>query len=679
MAERKTYTFTDPETGKELPFQADSMEAAKAAYMLYKKKTPRTPVPQAPPPTPQEADPGDMLGVDMPSVPQDPRSTGQQLQDLGQAGAEYGGIVLDEADKMKYTLGGTVLGIPAGPPGMIVGGAIGSTLDELSRQGVQGEDLDVAKALMQGAFSVGIDIGTLGFGRFVGKPIWNKIKARLASGEDASKLVKELAETDAKGVVSKEVADVNTQQARMQTQQVLEKSGETLSRHQLGLGTSLSDLLESVGRLGVGSRGVFTSAYDRIALIAKDRFDKIISDTNLSAEDIGFGLDKGFKAAKEAAGLVMERQKKVMAEELGNNAVTYKHIRDAVEKWPKRKMNKNELGGSELSSMEMDVVAELSEYITAKSGTPQFLFNFDDKVKSVLKKALKEAPDDQAYRRLTIMQKSLKTALIKNLGEVSPKAVNMYKKMNRDYRRSRTLLYPRINESFVKNTDTQGLAKLGNMFSQNGNSENIQAAMKSLKETYRLLSPNQQKNLPFKSLGEAQAAVAHSYAAGRLGSLTVDVLDPLKFSKEAIKLTEPTYVKAAKAAMGKHFNDYKRTVNMMAHAVDDPRAGAFSLVLRGKEMSSVSKFAASLGSGNVQGAGRGLTGALSVIMLPQIMARLTLNPKHVNKLAYLMHLKAGQENKVIKGASLLVNDVVEDMFKAGMSDEEVETELRGGL
>ena len=77
--------------------------------------------------------------------------------------------------------------------------------------------VDFVEALEKAAISVGVDVVTLGIGKYVGKPIWNTIKTRMMNGEDAGKIVKELSD---KTLVA--APDAGTTASKIQTQAIID-------------------------------------------------------------------------------------------------------------------------------------------------------------------------------------------------------------------------------------------------------------------------------------------------------------------------------------------------------------------------------------------------------------------------------------------------------------------------
>ena len=148
--------------------------------------------------------------------------------------------------------GGALIGSIIGGAG---GSAVGSATSDVlmsEKQGTESlDDISYVDALTEAGLSVGIDVATLGLGRYIGKPIWNAIKNRISNGE-AVQVVKELAETGVEGA-----ANVGEQQARFQSQQLLEGIDVTLTKFNLGLTDSLGSTLENLGRHSIGGAGVF--------------------------------------------------------------------------------------------------------------------------------------------------------------------------------------------------------------------------------------------------------------------------------------------------------------------------------------------------------------------------------------------------------------------------------------
>ena len=661
-------------------------------------------VPQATPPTtvPLPTQGGGVGLTDAQLFPPQTAPVVQEEEDprswLAKAGDAISSMTVDdvtdylkEHGELPGGLGGAATGALIGflspmPGGALIGSIIGGAVGSGSGSAVSdviaspkefelldGEvgalsDIDAMDALKEAGLSVGFDVLTLGLGRYVGKPIWNAIKNRV-SKEGAKKVLKELAETGVEGA-----ADVGNQQARYQSQQILAEEGETLSKFQLGLTDSFGKTLENLGRHSIGGAGVYANSQKRIINVVSEKLQELSNVTSLSADAFGKAYTGGIKAGKKALGNAYKAREAAVFKEMGSNVMSYPSSKKAIDGWPNYRPNITPNKQSKLTENELGLVDKLS-VLVKDAGSPRQLLALDTLLKENMGAALKAAKTGAEYRRITLFGKRVKAGIAKDLKDkVSPKAMSQFKAMNREFHQGISALTPKVNEGYLKKMDASTWTKIGEMFAGGGDAQSIQAGMDSIRATYKNVSPKmaREMKLPFKTLEEAEKAVATGYITKKLGSLTAEAMDPRKFMKEAINLSDSTYAAATRAALGpEKFTSYKKLVNLMAHAHDTPKAGMFSLVQRAKEASAVASVGQAVASGSstlaISAAGK-ISGLFAA---PWFLSRLAMKPSRVNKMLAVNAMGAGQELKKTKVLTTIVNDVITEMYESGMTKEEV--------
>tara|TARA_R110000787_G_scaffold84612_2_gene181282 strand:- start:11297 stop:13324 length:2028 start_codon:yes stop_codon:yes gene_type:complete len=569
--------------------------------------------------------------------------------------------------------GGTLIG-------SIIGGGIGSgggsaTSDVLmsKKKGLEAlDDISYVDALTEAGLSVGIDVATLGLGRYVGKPIWNAIKNRISNGE-ASQVVKELAETGGLGA-----ADVGEQQARYQSQALLEGTGETLTKFSLGLTDSLGATLENLGRHSIGGAGRFENAQKRIIGVVSERLQEFSNITSLPSNSFGKMFTTALDQGKEAVKNAYKANQDMVFKQMGKEAIDYRAAKKAIFGWEKAGITKTTNGISKLTPNELNMIDALRPLIE-KRGSPRELLDLDNKLQEVVEAAKKAASTGTEVGRIKLFQKRVKNGITTTLKEeVSPNAAKSFSRMNRDYRRGLTSLFPEINKNMVKKLDAGAWTRIGDTLAGGGDPESIKAAVGSLKTAYRRMSPIARKEAGLPSLEVMERHLASGYIVNKLGSLTKEAMDPRKFMKEAINLQDSTYAASAREALGvKKFNSYKKLVNLMSHAHDTPKAGMFSLVQRAKEASAVSSVASAITRGSAQLAISATGKVAGLFLLPYVFSRVATNPKNVNKMIAINAMGEGKELVKTKVAASIINDIVAEMVKEGMSEKEIEAKFRG--
>ena len=121
--------------------------------------------------------------------------------------------------------------------------------------------------------------------------------------------------------------------------------------------------------------------------------------------------------------------------------------------------------------------------------------------------------------------------------------------------------------------------------------------------------------------------------------------------------------------MGDKYGLFKTAVNAVAEASQNPKLGLNSLFQRSQEIAAI---------GSIPGIKSAAAGASSVAKLglvfqaPKFFARLSTSSKHVNRLIKINKMTPVDDGKrIYSQASMLVNDVIKEMYESGMTKEEV--------
>ena len=157
---------------------------------------------------------------------------------------------LTENQDLPMGVGGAIagerLGSAFGPggrvAGAVIGGGLGTAAGVLSSQYATDEELDYNKAVREGLIGMGIDVATLGAGKFIPNSYWVGTMKRLGIPADMT--------------AAKIAAKVDTTGARQQTQEFLEAKGLSLTPFQTGAAKASQVLSERIAGVGIfsGSR-----------------------------------------------------------------------------------------------------------------------------------------------------------------------------------------------------------------------------------------------------------------------------------------------------------------------------------------------------------------------------------------------------------------------------------------
>jgi len=591
---------------------------------------------------------------------------------------------LNENGELPGGIGGAVAGgilgfltpLPGGAlVGSILGGAAGSSGGSLYSDVATGNDLDFTQALKEGAISLGMDVATLGLGKFVGKPAWAALKARWAAGEPAENLVKQLA--------SGQAADFGTDAARMQSQDLLQDQGLSLTPFQVGVTDAWSTVRENLARTGIFSQNVFKQNEEAIAGLVKDDINKLLGPTvGLSPDDIGRGINEALNQGRQVMNAEYGVKLGEIAAKLSNNMVDLKPLKSAIGNF--EKANVDALGNSVLNNKTQSVIKELTDLMGDTSQAPaNFLLDFD----KALGKKINEvsnfdtaAFDPVTARELTNLSKRVKVRIRSEITKVSQVSGRDYRALQKGFSQDVTTMFPDINANFIRGANKQTYAAIGNIFNVGDKVENIMAMMKSIDKAYAKIPAGDVSKLSFRTADEAKEVIRRSYVEKQLGSLSADTLDPKAFLKEAKALVDPAHAKKVRAILGPNYGNYKKLVNVMASAGTRPESGLATLFMRGKEYGTLTGLGVGAAAGIVN-VGTAAMSAGAILGGPVFLARAATNPKYVAKLIEIdkMGAKGASMEKIVEQSTVLINKVVDNMVADGLDEAEIIESLTGSI
>ena len=525
---------------------------------------------------------------------------------------------LKENGELPGGIGGAAAGALLGfltpmPGGMLIGsilgGAVGSGGGVLASDAAMGRDPNFEKAMSEAAMSLGFDIATLGLGR-IAKPVYAALKAKYMSGATPESLVKELAQGP--------TADFGTQTARMQSQDMLQEQGLSLTPFQSGVSTSWERMKENVARTGIFSKNIFETTNTAVNDLVKNELSTLIgSGRSLPDDAVGNGiletLNQGRKVLNSEYGLELDKIKTVLTK----SAIDLNPLRSSLDTF--QKANVDALGNSTLHEKTIPVIKKLyglmedSTGIKTARAPANFLLDFDKAVTEGLNEAGtfgSESFSSKAVRELTILSTQVKKRIRAEITKVDKGAGASYRSLQKGFNQDVTTMFPDLNSTFVRNANKGAYQSLGSMFTVGDKTDNIKLIMSSLDTAYGKIPKSELKKLPFQSVKEAKDAIRRSYVEEQLGSLGGEALDISRFTREAKSLTNASHAEKVKTILGPNYGSYKRVVNLMAEASRKPESGMATLFQRSKEYGALTATA-------VLGA-TGVVGALPLLYQPQL-------------------------------------------------------------
>jgi len=589
-------------------------------------------------------------------------------------------------DKSKFSMGGAAAGAAAGaltpiPGAAIVGGILGGMGGSVADYGFgleEGEEFDYMKAAQEAAISLGFDVATLGLGKLA-KMGW--AAANIRKGVSPDEAVRRLASS--KG---KQAADYGTDEATAQAQLAAQEAGTSLSPFQSGITDKKTLLRENLGRTGIFSQNVYKKQFNTIVASVQQTFEEIANTTpKLSSTSIGHRWWEALEMGKEVAGEVFSKGMKDLGEKASKDSVEIQPLKDTLTNFMKQgKGHKieavDELGNVILDNDVVNIIKTLSERLgdnAVASGNYPFSFyrQLDELIKGTTSAKSK---DNSVISKAGLAQLSaLKENVLDTIQKMSKdgKITKEFLSIRSQYGKTRNALFPKITNKYVLNAKNESYSDLGEMFLREGNADQVRAAMVGIRTAYKRIAknnPERLKDLHFKTADDALAAVKGSYLNEAITDITSG-----EFSKGTVKrltnsLSDVNESRRIKAIMGKDFTNYKKTVNLLRHAMNKPESGLATLWARSKEFGALTGVGAAIATGGVvSNAAVGSLGVGATVFLgPMLIAKASLNPKRVNKLLQLEKINPERLTKkeYASKVSVILNDFIDTDLDEEMID-----------
>ena len=565
---------------------------------------------------------------------------------------------------------GAVAGIPFGPAGVVVGsiagGATGSASGSLLSDHLAGEDLDYATASTEAAISLGLDVATLGLGKFAGKPLAAWFKQKKANGmsvQDTADLLVSQARAG-KG-------EVGSEESLNATQSLLTQGGATLTPYQAGTATGWQVFQEKVGRLGFLGAKDFEQNAQQVNKVVTDGFMDIMGkqgDQALDPDGIGSSIHGLILAGKSSLSKTYDEGLTKIKGTLSGRLTPVAPTKNVLEKFLKD--NDNPLYGA-LEPTTQKVIDEVltnidklgSHSISAKT-LIEFEKNFKAKIRSISDPNSKEF-NDNAARQLGDLSSKFRDAVQQSLSVTNKGAAKAYSELNKQYAKGINTLLPVINKGIMLSGNKGKFEGLGNALVSEGSLGATRALFDSIDEAFKQIGGS---TIHFANAAEVKAAVRQGYLKKIMKDIGQEGFDTTKYKSIALDMTNPEKQARLAYIMGDKYKSAKQLINAMAESSTKPQSNIGELALRAREFGAVGVVGmVGYGTGALAEAA---TGAALIFTVPLFMAKAALNPKHVNKiLAFEKTNFKGNKTAMTTAMSNLVGDVMLDQT------EEVRAEI----
>ena len=598
-------------------------------------------------------------------------STTEWLKDNAEVPAGVGGAVI-----------GGLLGAPLGPAGVVVGSTIGGSLGSgggsLASDYLNNEQLDYAEAVKEAAISAGLDVVTMGLGKFVAKPlaaaIKNKMKAGLTPQETADLIISQAR------AGSGEAGSTESIQA---TQKFLTEGGATLSAFQTGMADSWQGMQEKIGRLGMVGSGQFDTNTAKINTLVNEGFVDIIGkqgDAGIDPEALGAAvhglIESGKKQLNKTYGEGLDKIKGAV----GGRAAPLAPTKNALEAWLREGRNPL-MEGYEPEALKVveTVLANMeklgSNTVSARS-LIQFEKNFKTRINEMSDPTGKQF-NSTAAKQLNALSSSFRDSINKSLTVSDPVAAKAYQELNKNYAEAVGTLFPEINKGIILKGNKGSFEGIGNaLISDTAPLSATRNMFKSIDESFKQIGGG---TLHFADAEAAKGAIREGYLKRLMTDIGEDSFTAAQYSNLAKKMADPK--KQAKLAfiMGDKYKATKQLLNVMAEATKNPSSNMGELALKSKEFGTAQAIATATmaGSGSIP---KTVMMGAAIFGIPTFMAKASLNPKNVNKImAFEKRDFKGNKKAMYTAANNLVGDIMIDLSEEDRDDvlEAVNTNMQG--
>lgn len=594
------------------------------------------------------------------------------------------------------SIGGFAVG---GPVGAVVGGVLGSAVgtgtgsllsDELS-----GEELQYAEAIKKVVEGAGIDIATLGAGKYLKASAFTAAKAL---GYTPKEVAENLIKTQAPFVSA-----AGSKASLKETQVLLsaQGTGATLTKYQTGEASSTEVLAENIARMGIFSSGNLSVMGNNVKkvneAIGKTLTDIINSTNTVTSESIGASVSEIITQGKRATGEIYSQSLSELQKSINNKTVNTLGVRNTLRAYLKKNsatitgqtnISAGTYGSSQLadivktqtkrvSKLDPKTEAYISEKINGFLELPSIsardFLEFDKVMSAEIRQfgvLGSSSFNTKVEGELLQMQGVLKDAMITALEKVDPAAAVAYRQMKTEYATGMSGILPEINKGLIQQADKEAYNSLGNLLLSSTNTSKIGKFLSSIDIAYAQAAKSGMdiSSFPYKNAVEAKQAIKQGFINKLIpetilsrGSESFDVQN---YKKLAQMFQDPDQNKRLQLIMGKDYKTTKQLFNAMAEAANEPESMIGSIIIRGKEAQAVGALAA----GSFIDGGTGLGVGALILFTPVLLAKMTTNPKAVDALLALNK----KEVKTPQAAEKAVLYLTSNLMKSLTPEERAE-------
>ena len=494
---------------------------------------------------------------------------------------------------------GAAVGVRGGPAGMIMGGAAGTFAGVIGSDYLTEEDIDYVNAMQEAAWSVGIDLATLGTGKVYTrmlKPLIESgwLAAQRKLGKTPKESVEELLRKTGEGT-----AEAGTKGSLLASQRMLGKEGLTLLPSNV---SEKNNMIQAIAELGLFSSPIMSKSADDINNFVQQNITDIVNkgfvvgDPSQLGETVYDLLDAGRKALSENYKTMMNE---VVLPKLGmqpGNSIDVSGIKAKIDYAIQNSMIPGVKDLSDLDTDTLNYLKILKEaFSETKVLTPQALFRIEKNITTQINKLAERGGkdfNDTAARELFQFSTTIKDEFGKALAKVDPDAAAEYAKVKKAYAKGMQGILPELNASFVRRAKKEDFSALGNMVSGNGSIDQVRKMFSSIDRAYATMSKEARAELPYKTAKEAKQAIRGRYLENIFNDLSSDVFDIGKHRTKIKNLLKKGGDRKAKTILGEDYARARQVFNLIQEAGTKERSTIGTLFLKAKEFSAITQITA---------------------------------------------------------------------------------------
>lgn len=611
-----------------------------AQYGLPEVVPPESPAVETPVPSPEEQLPSKTPLSSIPTAKVEPTFLEKAQASAVEMLPEFGATGLGIAGT---AVGGPLLGIPMAG----LGGAFGEVLQNL----IQGDETKPMELLQEGLLQAAFEGG----GTLVAKIGGQIVRITPQILRDLSITTSDAA--SALQQVAKKRPDLikpGTEESIKMTQEIL-RGGRidpitgkviegTLTKAQTGKESILSRIAEQFGRIGMSGAPQFETLQaknDQIILGAFDDLVRGLAGRVRDPSEIGETFTQTVNAGRSALTKQYGEGLTNIQQQFAGKFIDTLNLKSAVDK----RIADGTIDFDSIDPAIRTVYEEIS--LLPRRMNADRALEFLKKHNNTLSNLLD--PRGQGYNSAASAQMTeflddvLKPSIKAGLAKADPQAYVEYQKLNKFYKDGKDSLTPKLLEAVARQGTAGNFTAVGSTLFGSTKADVVDAAFNALTKAKKIN--------PDLNIREATEALRQGYLTQFFGSEGRSI-DQLRTAAKGIE-SNTNKGQMFDKVLGVSAPGFKKLLNAAVDSAQGPGEGVLSLSMRGREIGAFETLAGAgfLGAGFMDSA-IGMAGAAVLLMSPAVLAKISTNPKAVERLINIDKASKSMKPAVLSSAMI---------------------------